>query len=181
MSVICFFTIAWDSSHLVSFILVQRLNEVAVSKWLSSRQVCCGQFNFSHTVGCFGVRYIMQPEATWSYCHGEKYVPLALKITSISIGKMDLTACFQTLIQLICEVVCQINQSLNWLTPDRELVLSSISSCSGFSVFLSCHHGLCFCFETQEPLTSFSRDVHFDREAKCLAPQVCHWVWQYWS
>lgn len=76
---------------------------------------------------------------------------------------MDLTACFQTLIQLICEVVCQINQSLNWLTPDRELVLSSIPICNGFSVFLSCHHGLCFCFETQEPLTSFSCDVHFDQ------------------
>lgn len=63
MGVIFFFTIAGDSSHLVSFILLQRLNKVAVSKWHSSRQVCCGQFNFSHTVGCFGVRYIMQPEA----------------------------------------------------------------------------------------------------------------------
>lgn len=44
-----------------------------------------------------------------SYWCSEKYVPLALKIISTSTGKMDLTSSFQTLIQLTCGMVCQIN------------------------------------------------------------------------
>lgn len=121
----------------------------------------------------------MQPEATEkSYWHGEKYVPLAFKITSTSVGKMDLTASFQSLIQLICGMVCQINQNdclklcgwvirtafdyvahqtQSWCFP---LFLSVVDS---VCMFLSCHHGLCFCFETQESPTSFSCDMPFDQ------------------
>lgn len=119
----------------------------------------------------------MQPEATEkSYWHGEKYVPLTLKITSTSIGKMDLTASFQTLIYLISGMVCQINQNdglklCGWVILTKldhvahqteswcfPLFLSAVDSAC---MFLSCCHGLCFCFETWEPLTSFSCDMPF--------------------
>lgn len=60
----------------------------------------------------FALVCIMQLEATEkSYRYGEKYVPLALQITSASIGRMDLTASFQTLIQLVSGMVFQINQN----------------------------------------------------------------------
>lgn len=92
----------------------------------------------------------MQPEAIEkSYWHGEKYAPLTLKIHSLSMGKTDLTASFQTLIQLICGMVCQINQNdglklcgwvilteLDCVAHQTELVLSSIPVCSGFSMYV---------------------------------------------
>lgn len=53
-------------------------------------------------------------------------------------------------------------------------------------VFLSCHHILWFCFEAWDvngrQLPNFLLTCLLSHwEAKCFAPQVCHWLWQYWS